>query len=325
MDSNIKIDELKKCIWDTLSSLINNDYILTDLPYHQNLGDILIWEGEKTFCGELSYNCLGISNPVTFTFPELPSNVIILLNGGGNFGDLWRSSQDFRLDIIKHYPNNRIIIFPQSIWYDNENLIQEDAEVFSQHQDLHICVRDRFSYDFLKQNFGCKNIYLIPDMAFYIKDTTLQQYRYKAKENSHLYLKRTDKEFSASEQVLVGEAYTVHDWPTIEKIPVYAVVLIKLCGLIRRIPRKCYIRKILSKIANNFANAIFRKRMLDSAFKFISGYAQVTTTRLHAMILGILLYKPVFYIDNLTGKVSGYADAWLHDLPTVKPLKADEK
>lgn len=320
MEYSTKIKELREHILSTLNPLIDNDYILTDLPYHQNLGDILIWEGEKAFCRQLPYKCLGISNPVTFTFPILPPNVIILLNGGGNFGDLWRSSQEFRLDIIKKYPNNRIIIFPQSIWYENLELVKSDAEIFAKHKDLHICVRDLYSYNFLKGNFDCKNVYLIPDMAFCITESTLTPFRKHVTDNL-LFLKRSDKEYKANRLEPTNTNFHVHDWPTIERIPMQAYFLIKLCGIIRRLPIKSIVRQILSNLANDYADAVFRKKMLLTGYNFISKYSSVTTTRLHAMILAVLLHKPVSFIDNSTLKVSGFADMWLSDLESVKALK----
>ena len=41
-----KINKLRALIFEKLVPLIDNDYILVDLPYHSNIGDILIWEGE---------------------------------------------------------------------------------------------------------------------------------------------------------------------------------------------------------------------------------------------------------------------------------------
>ena len=40
-----KVNELCSEIYQKLSLLIDNDYILVDLPYHSNIGDVLIWEG----------------------------------------------------------------------------------------------------------------------------------------------------------------------------------------------------------------------------------------------------------------------------------------
>lgn len=44
-----KTEKLRNIIFDQLSPLIDNDYVLWDLPYHENIGDTLIWEGERCF------------------------------------------------------------------------------------------------------------------------------------------------------------------------------------------------------------------------------------------------------------------------------------
>ena len=49
MNYQEKITDLRKKIKDKLSPLIDNDYVLLDLPYHKNIGDILIWAGEIEF------------------------------------------------------------------------------------------------------------------------------------------------------------------------------------------------------------------------------------------------------------------------------------
>lgn len=56
-------------------------------------------------------------NSATASLTPLDSNVVILLHGGGNFGDIYGSSQKFRKDVIELYPDNKIIILPQTIYF----------------------------------------------------------------------------------------------------------------------------------------------------------------------------------------------------------------
>ncbi|MDI5788788.1 hypothetical protein PO124_11350 [Bacillus licheniformis] len=44
------------------------------------------------------------------------------LSGGGNFGDLYPHFQQFRERVVEHYPDNRIVILPQSIYYEHEEI-----------------------------------------------------------------------------------------------------------------------------------------------------------------------------------------------------------
>ena len=140
-----KINELRLKIDEALLPLINYDYILCELPYHRNIGDLLIWEGELHFLRKSQYKMLNYSSMLTYRYRRLSSKTIILLHGGGNFGDIWRSSQDFRLEMIQRYSNNRIIIFPQTVYYQNKSLMYEDAAIMAEHPDLTICARDKES------------------------------------------------------------------------------------------------------------------------------------------------------------------------------------
>ena len=51
-DNNICL-ELGNIIKSSLIPLIPGDYILLDLPYYSNIGDILIWKGTEDFLKEL--------------------------------------------------------------------------------------------------------------------------------------------------------------------------------------------------------------------------------------------------------------------------------
>lgn len=162
-----------------------------------------------------------------FTYNEsktLYPNVIILLQGGGNFGDLWRTHQDFRLKIIQKYPHNKIIIFPQTVYYKNHDIMLKDAEVMRQHKNLTICARDMVSYNLLKKYFS-NNILLVPDMAFYIPSEQLLSKISDREINRTLYLKRGDKEFGNGIK-FDSEAHSmdIYDWPCMTRNDVVQVL-----------------------------------------------------------------------------------------------------
>ena len=112
-----KISELHQIIAGHLKPLLSDRVIIADAPYYSNIGDLLIWQGALDFLQENDFKLLGCYGAGYFPFPDLDKDVTILLMGGGNFGDLWRVFQDTRLEIIKRYPANRIVMLPQSICY----------------------------------------------------------------------------------------------------------------------------------------------------------------------------------------------------------------
>jgi len=318
MEFQEKIEELREKIKETLHPLITGDYVHLDNPYHGNIGDVLIWEGERQFLSTVKHKCLCSSSNSwweNFLHPE----TVILFHGGGNFGDLYRECQNFRLKVIERFPNNRIIMFPQSIWYEDLSLIEKDAEIMARHKDLTLCARDGWSYAFLKKYFGRNQILLLPDMAFCISDSLLNRYRHQSISSKQLYLRRLDKEFNHQTALSKLEKMDVHDWPTIENIPIRCWFLFKMKSLSARLSSGSYWHRILNDMMDLYVDKLsFRSYMVDCGCRFIAPYENVITTRLHALILSVLLHKPVEYIDNSTGKISAYVDTWLDNLDSVK-------
>ncbi|MGV2516733.1 UNVERIFIED_CONTAM: pyruvyl transferase, partial [Bacillus subtilis] len=69
---------------------------------------------------------------------KLDPNLIVVGQGGGNFGDLYPYYQGFREKIFHTYPNHKIVILPQAIYFQNEDNLKRTAEIFSKHANLHI-------------------------------------------------------------------------------------------------------------------------------------------------------------------------------------------
>lgn len=304
-DFTSKKQELRRIIKDVITPLIDNDYYLIDVPFYHNTGDLLIWEGENEFLKTLQYKCLGISSMISFDNSMIKNeNAIILLQGGGNFGDLWRGFQDFRLKVIKNFPNNKIIVFPQTVYYHNEDTLIEDARIMGEHKNLTICARDKFSFDLLKKHFK-NNIISVPDMAFFISQDYINKFRTKEK-NRCLYLKRKDKE-NKTENININSIYPIDitDWPAMQKRDIVQIGF--------RIIRQFR----YNKLTNWYLNKIYRKYQIEKGIKFISSYKEIYTTRLHVGILATLLNKEFHFFNNSYGKNKGFYDTWLSDLKGI--------
>lgn len=305
MDCREKISQLRTVIDEKLSPLISSSYVLWDLPYYTNIGDTLIWAGTESFLNNFPAQCLSRCSYQTFRYKKLPKDTIILLQGGGNFGDLWRMHQDFRLKIIELYPNNKIIILPQSIYYQNDEVLVKDAELMGKHSDLTICVRDKKSFEILTSYFHKNKPLLVPDMAFYIDQTILVQNSLETVDKI-LYLKRMDIELSNSNNnVYITEDKSkveVRDWPTVEFNPFQ----FRIFDII--------VRLHLKKLANYLFINHLKTFLLKQGIMFLSQYKKVYTTRLHVAILSILLNKTCVFFDNSYGKNKALYETWLDDL-----------
>ena len=90
MEFNKRYTELREILIRTLSPLVNRKYCLVDLPYHSNIGDTLIWQGEIEFLSQVQQECISMSSQQTESL-DIDENTIILFHGGGNLGERYRN------------------------------------------------------------------------------------------------------------------------------------------------------------------------------------------------------------------------------------------
>lgn len=100
---------------------------------------------------------------------------VLLLNGGGSTGIEWFDAELLGRRIITAFPKNRVIILPQTIYYGDSDFgkqeLENSIELYSRHPDLHICAREKTSYDIMRECYKMNNIYLVPDMVLYLEKT----------------------------------------------------------------------------------------------------------------------------------------------------------
>ncbi|WP_417784510.1 polysaccharide pyruvyl transferase family protein [Tenacibaculum sp.] len=323
-----KINNLKQLIHNSLTPLINNDYVLLDVPNHRNIGDNLIWKGEKEFLKTIPFKEKYSCNHYTFEKKYISEKDVILMHGGGNFGDIYPSAQNFRLKVLELFPNNKIIFLPQTIFFKNKEILKTQSIKLKEHKNLYICVRDKKSQKLLSEFGIVDNVLLLPDMAFCLD---LRNFIDENKKNKSLYLKRTDSEFNTEldEGKILNflgrdKIIDIKDWPS------YSNNLKINRWLVRRDVYKSKLSKLLIKIplikrAINPEYGMNSKGNLEkyiiSGITFINGYDNICTTRLHGFILSILLNKEVAIVDNSYGKNKEYFDTWLSDFEKIKFIK----
>ena len=211
MSNRDKILSYRDLIKKKLIPLINADYVLLDVPNHPNIGDNLIWEGELRFLENIHYKCIYSANVHNWDENKIKDAKIILFHGGGNWGDLYRECQEHRLYIAEKFKDKRIIIFPQTVWYNNKSILPIDCKIFNNHADIHICLRDQMSMDILSNYVDAKKLYLLPDMAFFV-DVEAMPMR-KVRNDCILFMLRTDSEIDDITFKLESD-FDVKDWPT---------------------------------------------------------------------------------------------------------------
>lgn len=306
-------EKLNAIIREQLSNIIDSDYCLLDVPYYSNIGDSLIWFATEHFLNSLPYKCLYRASIRTFMYRDLPQSCIILLQGGGNFGDLYRHHNEFRKKVVELYPNNRIVILPQTVYYEGPLNAYRDAKEFRKHKSLTICARDYYSYRFLRLWSFSKDVLLIPDMVFCMDPLLLKPFL-KPNNSKVLLFSRADKEMTDLGTAIVMDSTNeietdLGDWPFYLGGDPFANEL------------EAIINEGRLQDADRFAFENYLPQRVKTGVEFISQYSSVISNRLHGAILALLLGKPVALVDNSYGKNRHFYETWLKDYEGISLIK----
>ncbi len=280
----------KENIKESIENLHNEKKTIfyLDAPTYDNLGDQAIALAINKFINDnfINYNFIEISEKnVTRNLKYLKKVIkkedIIILSGGGNFGDFYPRYEAIRRLIIKHF-TNKIIIFPQTFDYSNTRYGKKEVKKslkFYNKSYVYLCAREQKSYEIMKKLY--KNVFLVPDIVFYLK----KAYQNKQNTNKNDLIGiclRNDKEslLNINERKmlisLVDDKYKIYLLDTISDV---------------------------KEINNINREKILMKKMME--FKQCN---LILTDRLHGMIFSILNNKPCLFVDNLNNKISGVYD-----------------
>jgi pyruvyl transferase EpsO len=280
---------------------------LVDFPNHSNVGDSAIVLGElewfkKNDHLKLAYMC-DIKRYDKNCLKNIVGDGIIFINGGGNFGDIWPISQQFREKIINDFPENRIIQFPQSIYYQSEATLEKSRETINNHKRFTLLVRDKRSFKFAKKNFYA-DICLCPDMAFYIGPLK----RKIKSETNFAALIRTDKETMNSLSFMFPDDALVFDWIKESKTFDLRMNILLRKILLNYQTKFEFLNNLMTRSYANLARQRFERgcRLLEKG-------KVVCTDRLHGHIMSLLIGIPHFLSDNIYGKLNNFYSCWTHD------------
>lgn len=287
---------------NTIRKLTNTDskaVFVLGTPEYGNVGDYAISIAEIKFINNMTDNieCFEITNKhCRFAFEGLIKNIkpkdIIVITGGGFMGTLWLDGEILIRKLISAFPNNKIIIFPQTIYYENSiagnNELSISCNIYQSHKDLHIFLRDKKSYDFCQNNLLIKkktNCYLAPDMALYLNTKA------NTKRNGILICLRNDKEsilYKDDKNKIISAAKKASD-----KI------------------------SFTDTIVNNHHIITTREQTFDKKLKEFSKAELVITDRLHGMLFCSMTKTPCIVFNNVSQKVKGVYDEWLSELDNI--------
>ncbi len=263
----------------------NKAFILFNSPDYPNLGDHAIALGEKTFFSKyfkeydfIEISCTQYMKENIRIKSAINKDDIVLITGGGNTGDCYLWIQDMVTHIIQTYKDNRIIIAPQSMYFEGEAFSKSEMAriktIYEQHDRLFIIAREKRTYQLYMKLF-CEKVNKIKslDMAFgmdYYQDE-------KEERNDGLVCLRNDKESQKKlNKETIMKVFSQYNLSAFE----------------------------YSTISSDMVFLDNRQEKVNEVMKTISKAKIVVTDRLHCMIFCILTDTPCVVFDNVTGKLS---------------------
>jgi len=327
--SNPAVESLAAYVRGTLNTLIPAGKTVAHIWYEEslNFGDSAIWGGQVDFlrisgiipvyeCSDKNYDEQAMRN-------SLGANGVILLRGGGNFGDLY-GYHALRLKILQAFPATPIIQLPQTAKFLTAESVQKTREVILGHNDITLLARDQMTLDLFKTHFSGPNvrIQLCPDMALVsggysrLSEPTVDivaLLRTDRESNYHLNKGKVySREIEEGLKISYVRKYNSLVYNTDnKKVVIENTVLTDKDQEIEL--TDWYLCNLVSQYEHHYHGLGYtiKARMgVMAALIILSRGRVVVTDRLHGYILALQLGIPHVLVDNSYGKLSAFYNTW---------------
>ncbi len=301
------IASLSRTIDKVLSPLLpaGEPCALLHFPSSANAGDNAIWLGETTYLRRAGARVVYACEVATYSRDRLAARLgqgTILLQGGGNLGDLWSAAERLREDVIAAFPDRPIIQLPQTIHFRDAPNLARVRTIFNRHPNLTLLVRDRRSLEFARNEFTASSL-LCPDMAFALGPLR----RPGRPRRAIVCLLRTDQESVGLAMNQELSALVRLDWRVDRPLPGLLTRGIRAATrLASRQPRA--LEWAWPTLTGSYG--LIARLRVARGVRMLSPAACVVTDRLHGHILSLLLGIPHVVLDNSYGKVRSFYETW---------------
>lgn len=273
------------------------------VPDHGNLGDLAIGFAQRKFLDDNFREYEIIEIPIGETYKSLRNlkkkmteNDIIMVNGGGNMGNLYREEESQRRFIIRKFPNNNIISFPQSVFFSNDkdgkSAKDLTQKIYNSHKSLTLFARDQVSFDIMNRLFK-NQVFLLPDTVLYLQATSRVK---RISDRITLSLRRDIESNVDSSQKQ------------------------KLVNFLEDNKKEIIYKD--TNVDNIKVDIAKRKTYLDEVWSIYSSSEAVITDRLHGVIFCVITKTPCIAINNNNGKVANLCRTWLKDLKYIRLVES---
>jgi len=318
-DCNVQLKQALSLVTDVIP--IGSHIAMVDEPVHRNIGDHLIHLGTERFFHEHDMQVVARANTYSYHRRwfrrQLRDDTIIVCHGGGHLGDLYLAHQRLREQLVKDFPSHRVVVLPQSIFFQDAGEMQRAAAAFRGHADFHLFVRDLESLQRARQ-MRLPNLYLAPDMvhALHPFELTPGVNKTTKKIGDTLCLLRRDREWTAP-ATSPKSCDCSRDWSDL--VSIQDTLLLGSLAAAYRLSRAFGPPSWLHQILDRE-----RTSLVHRATALFAGFERIATSRLHGMLFGILCGKKIHLLPSLTGKTAAYYQCWFAENTCSKLVDIQE-
>lgn len=287
--------------WKQYSLPIGKKVYVIGTPEYTNLGDSAIAMAQMRFlsgCGISKNRIKEITTPEYYQNSDkfvkyIGHKNLICGIGGGNMGNQWYDEELFRYKFMKTLANNPLVIFPQTIFYtddeDGKTAEKKSIQYYNNRPGLTLVAREEKSYQIMKRLYPDTEILLTPDIVL---SATMETFGAENQErNGVLLCMRSDIE----KTMLDDDRNYIKDYLGQQGLDFKQNDMYSDCDINKYNRAECVRLKM-----NEFASAKL-----------------VITDRLHGMVFAAITGTPCIVFSNYNHKVRGTYE-WIKYLPYIK-------
>ena len=297
-EKRIRIHEWFLYVWPIYVKKIKKpkSIFLVLTPTHGNIGDQAIAFAEEKMLNKLNIPYIEVTDMELSKlkdnkFLSSMNGTTILFNGGGYLGTLWLSSENLLRDVIVNNKQSKIILFPNTIFYEKNEFgdeeLKKSVEIYNNHPNLKIFARELTSYNFMKDVY--KNVELVPDIVL-----SLDSMDYNFERQGCLLCLRND-----CEKTLCDDSYK---------------------NILDIAHEKFSDKVFMTDMCVNYSiSTENRENEVIKKMKEFSKAQLVITDRLHCMIFCALTNTPCIVVNSKSPKIKG-CYKWIEKLEYIKMI-----
>lgn len=304
------LEQLRGATLAALREVMGNErhVVLLGTPRTRNLGDSLIWAGTRQYIRQLGHVLIHHTDMGRYRDSDatlFPRDAVVLLQGGGNLGDLYPAEASFRKHIVRTLGHHRIVVFPQSVHFTAPGSARETEMIFTAAPDLTVLLRDTWSLEWMRAHMPGVRTLICPDAAFGAEVPSFGP----DPSGGLVTVARSDSEFAEEDAAFMGP-----DWSYRRANRIAWTGTMAVGRVYTRLPDALRSRSV--GVVRRANARLLDLNMREARRQFAHARA-VATNRLHAHVLACMTGIPNYVADNATRKISHVFDDYTHGFGTA--------